>query len=136
VSFEVVQEGPSNRGVKLRGHSKFLYDLYNAKNGAGYEQFINVIGPNGIGLIDKITFKEILTSSIDYSVRSGGDVKKIREKKILVVPQFKIGKNMLSPSQLLIRSILGSWLRKAPQKISCLGEEFIGPWMHVRRCRT
>ncbi|MFH1300664.1 MAG: AAA family ATPase, partial [Planctomycetota bacterium] len=44
--------------------------------------------------------KEILTSSIDYKVRTGGGVHELKREKILVVPQFVIGRNNLSPSQL------------------------------------
>lgn len=100
VSFEIEQQGPSRRGVRLRGHSRFLYDLYEAQDSSSYEQFFNVIGPDGIGLVDKIVFTEITTSSIDYTVRSGGQVRKRQREKILVIPQFEIGGNVLSPSQL------------------------------------
>jgi hypothetical protein len=100
VSFEVEQEGESRRGLRLRGHSRFLYDLYRTRSTSHYEQFYNVIGPNGIQLIDKIDFKEILTSSIEYTVKSGGKVQQRKREKMLVVPQFTIGRNELSPSQL------------------------------------
>ena len=40
------------------------------------------------------------TSSIEYSVRSGGNVFQKKKEKILVIPQFHIGKNALSPNQL------------------------------------
>lgn len=100
VSFEVEQEGDSRRGLRLRGHSRFLYDLYRARPTSDYEQFFNVVGPNGIRLIDKIDFKEILTSSIEYTVKSGGKVQQRKREKMLVIPQFTIGRNELSPSQL------------------------------------
>ena len=103
VSFEIEQQGPSRRGVGLRGHSRFLYDLYEAygaQESSNFEQFFNVIGPDGIGLVDKIQFNNITTSSIDYTVKSGGRVKTHKRAKILVIPQFVIGGNVLSPSQL------------------------------------
>lgn len=101
VSFEVEQEGRHRRGLRIRGqHNRFLYDLYGARESESYEEFFSVIGPNGIGLVDKIDFKEILTSSIDYTVRSGGSVQQRKREKVLVVPQFTIGRNNLSPSQL------------------------------------
>lgn len=102
VSFEIEQEGARSRGFRLRGHAKFLFDLYRAfkVQSDGYKQFFDIIGPDGIGLIDTIDFKDILTSSIDYSVRSGGRVKERKREKSLIVPQFTIGKHELSPNQL------------------------------------
>lgn len=103
VSFEIEKEGRRSRGIKLRGHSKFLFDLYNCakqKEKTKYAEFFEIIGPKGIGLVDNLKFNEIPTSSIDYSVRSGGSVIKKSREKILVVPQFKIGNNNLSPNQL------------------------------------
>lgn len=50
--------------------------------------------------MDEIEFKEIPTSSIDYTVRSGGDVHERRRERLLIVPQFLVGQNKLSPSQL------------------------------------
>ena len=100
VSFEVEQDGELLRGLRLKGHSRFLYDLYSARETRSYDQFYNVIGPDGIGLVDKIEFSELRTSSIDYRVRSGGRVVQRNREKMLVVPQFVIGRNKLSPSQL------------------------------------
>ena len=37
---------------------------------------------------------------IDYRVRSGGRVRELKREKILVIPQFAVGRNVLSPSQL------------------------------------
>jgi hypothetical protein len=101
VSIEVEQEGERRRGLGIRGvHRKFLYDLYGARDSDGYNEFFNVIGPNGIGLIDAIEFKEILTSSVEHTVRSGGRVQQRKREKMIIVPQFKIGPNELSPNQL------------------------------------
>lgn len=102
VSFEIEREGQRSRGFRLRGHAKFLFDLYSAYKAKsdGYRQFFDIIGPDGIGLIDAIDFKDILTSSIDYSVRSGGKVKERKREKSLIIPQFTIGKHELSPNQL------------------------------------
>ena len=100
VSFEVEQEGSRRRAVRLRGHGRFLYDLYKARQTLSYAQFLQVIGPSGVDLINEIRFKEIPTSSVDYQVRSGGQIQKRTQEKLLVVPQFVIGKNALSPSQL------------------------------------
>lgn len=102
VSFEIEKEGERSRGLRLHGHAKFLFDLYAEykSKSAGYQQFFDIIGPGGIGLVDKVDFKEMLTSSIDYSVRIGGRAKQRKRDKILVIPQFTIGKHELSPNQL------------------------------------
>ncbi len=102
VSFEIEKEGERSRGLRLHGHAKFLFDLYAEykSKSAGYQQFFDIIGPEGIGLVDKVDFKEMLTSSIDYSVRIGGKAKQRKRDKILVIPQFTIGKHELSPNQL------------------------------------
>ncbi len=102
VSFEVEKEGTYKRFYSDTIHTRFLRNLYNCRNSdiSSYNQFFDIIGPNGIGLIDNIEFKEMLTSSIEYSVRSGGKVLQKKKEKILVIPQFHIGKNALSPNQL------------------------------------
>ncbi len=102
VSFEIEKEGAFTRGIRLRGHSKFLFDIYDSwKSGSeNFRQFFDIIGPAGIGLIENLTFKEISTSSIDYSVRSGGGVSKKNIEKILIIPQFRIGRNDLTTNQL------------------------------------
>ncbi len=100
-SFEV-QGGVRRRrpaGV-LRGHARFLFDIYRSQEKEEFQQFVDVIGPNGIGLVDKISFKEVPTSSVEYSVRTGGEVTTRRQEKFLVIPQFELGANTLSPSQL------------------------------------
>lgn len=103
VSFEIEKEGLRRRTPGQSWHTTFLYDLYVLQKespGEKYEQFFSTVGPSGIGLIDKIGFKEIATSSIDYSVRSGGKIREEKRDRILVVPQFTIGTHELSPNQL------------------------------------
>ena len=102
VSFEIETEGESSRGVRLDGHAKFLFDLYTEfkSDSKVYQQFFEIVGPSGIGLVDCIDFKEVLTSSIDYSVKSGGRLQERTRDKVLVIPQFTIGKSELSPNQL------------------------------------
>jgi ABC-type Mn2+/Zn2+ transport system ATPase subunit len=101
-SFEIEREEGHSERPRLRGHAKFLYDMYEAKRSENeeYLQFIDVVGPGGLRLIDSLTFKEVATSSSEYSVRVGGKLE-VRERfKLLVIPQFKIGKQRLSPNQL------------------------------------
>lgn len=103
VSFEIEKEGEHRRPWRLKGHARTLYDLYIAQKSPSrtkYDQFIDIIGSNGLGLVDKIAFREISTSSTEYSVRVGGKLEKRRAEKVLVIPQFKHGKAVLSPNQL------------------------------------
>jgi ABC-type branched-subunit amino acid transport system ATPase component len=102
VSFELEKEERTTRPARLSGHAKFLFDLYNCRkhSKARYVQFIDTIGPDGIRLLDDIYFKEVSTSSVQHSVRIGGTVTERRKRNVLVIPQFKIGKNVLSPNQL------------------------------------
>jgi len=101
-SFEAEGIGRIRRGIRIRGHKRFLYDMYDEykNNSSGYEQFISLIGPSGIGLIDNIEFNEIRTSSLEYKVMIGGKVRKKEKVNLLIAPGFKIGNNKLSPSQL------------------------------------
>jgi ABC-type lipoprotein export system ATPase subunit len=103
VSFEIEGEGDVHRAIRLRGHAKLLFEIYSASKvstNSRYEQFIDIVGRKGLGLISDLTFKEVPTSSIDHSVRVGGKIEMRRRRKLLVVPQFRIGKQRLSPNQL------------------------------------
>lgn len=104
VSIEVESAGPLARRARMRGNTatRFLFDLYeqHQRNTKRYQDFLEIIGPNGIGLVDKLVFKELQTSSVDYAVRVGGRVNERRLEKVLVVPQFNIGRDTLSPNQL------------------------------------
>lgn len=104
VSFEIEQEkGKPRRVFRLRGHERVLYRIYLAQKSeirTRYDQFLDIVGPKGLKLIDELTFKEVPTSSTDYSVRVGGKVVARRRYKRLIIPQFRIGKQRLSPNQL------------------------------------
>jgi hypothetical protein len=102
VYFEIEKEGLRSRGLKLKGHEKLLFDLYTEKKGKGtnYKYFFDIVGPRGLHLIDGIEFDDIKTSSLEYSVRLGGKVRKIKREKMLIIPRFTIGKHILSPNQL------------------------------------
>jgi putative AbiEii toxin of type IV toxin-antitoxin system/AAA ATPase-like protein len=102
-SFQVEQERERRNLFRARGHTKFLYNMYSAwKDGPSqkYQQFLEIVGPRGLKLIDAITFKEVPTSSVDYSVRVGGKIEMRKRHRLLVVPQFRIGSQRLSPNQL------------------------------------
>jgi energy-coupling factor transporter ATP-binding protein EcfA2 len=103
VSFEIETEGDRRRLSRQRGHARILYQMYSAskaENRDRYDQFLSIVGPKGLRLIDKIKFREVPTSSMEYSVRVGGKVKVRRMHKLIVIPQFRLGNQVLSPNQL------------------------------------
>ena len=89
------------RGQRTGLH-KFLFDLYKSykENQKTYNEFINLVNKKGIKLIDGLSFKEIPISSINYHVHVGGKEQKKTGNKELIIPQFSIGNNLLSPNQL------------------------------------
>lgn len=102
ISFEVEGEAKRRTGISITGHKKFLFDVYQEYllKSEVFSEFIDLVGPDGIGLIESISFDEIKTSSSSYSVMTGGRVVKKERSNLLVVPSFKISNNSLSPSQL------------------------------------
>ena len=51
-------------------------------------------------MIDDLDFKEVETSSVNYTVRVGGKVEKRSRRQLIIIPQFKVGRQKLSPNQL------------------------------------
>jgi Fe-S cluster assembly ATPase SufC len=103
VSFEIEEENERQAVLRLRGHAKFLHNMYSASKAeanAPYAQFIDIVGPKGLRLIDSLKFREFQVSSVDRSVRVGGKIEVRTRHKRLVIPQFRIGKQKLSPNQL------------------------------------
>jgi hypothetical protein len=103
VSFEIQGVGGVHRPARLRGHARLLYSIYAASRAESterYRQFIDTVGPDGLRLISDIKFREIPTSSSNLSVRVGGKIEIVKRRKLLIVPQFIIGKQKLSPNQL------------------------------------
>jgi energy-coupling factor transporter ATP-binding protein EcfA2 len=102
-SFEIGIEGKQRTIHRLRGHARILYAMYSAQKtrpNRDYQRFIDIVGPNGLRLIDDLTFNEVQSSSMEYSVRVGGKIERRRRRNLLVIPQFRIGRQTLSPNQL------------------------------------
>lgn len=102
VSFEV--EGQANRrtGISIVGHKRILYDIYQEylNKTETYREFLDLVGSDGINLIESLEFDEIQTSSSTYTVRAGGKVVERTKNNLIVVPRISISGQMLSPSQL------------------------------------
>lgn len=102
ISFEVESESGARRGISISGHKKFLYDLYLSykSQSEDYLRFVEIVGESGVHLIDELKFQEIETSSSIYKVSVGGRITTKEKKNNLIIPNFIISKNSLSPSQL------------------------------------
>ena len=102
VSFEVESEATRRFGISITGHKKLLFDIYqeHLKKSQKFDEFMDLVGPSGIHLIDSIQFQEIKMSSSTYSVMTGGKVVSREKTNLLVVPQISMAGNTLSPSQL------------------------------------
>jgi Recombinational DNA repair ATPase (RecF pathway) len=103
VSFDMEREGTRRGFPHLRGHARILYSMYVAQKAGDEKQFAEfdrVVGPKGLKLVDAISFREVTTSTVDHSVRIGGKVVRRRKHQLLIVPQFRVGKQKLSPNQL------------------------------------
>ena len=102
VSFEVDAEEDRRRGVSMRGHKKLLFDMYETQRTDPnlFDEFLCLVDRTGLRLIDGIRFQEQKVSSSEYEVRIGGRLRKKERARLLVIPQFDLGRNVLSPSQL------------------------------------
>lgn len=101
-SFEIEDGTHRLRSFRASNHTRILYDMYVAKSQQhpNYPDFMEIVGPKGLRLIDRLDFKTVPTSSIEYSVRVGGKLEERKRNKVLVIPHFTIGKQKLSPNQL------------------------------------
>ena len=85
-----------------RTHVKFLHDLYLLKknNPDLYSAYEDLISKNELDLISKLSWKEVPLSSNLAEVKSGGEVKKVRKYKTLVIPKVQIGLSHITFNQL------------------------------------
>jgi ABC-type Mn2+/Zn2+ transport system ATPase subunit len=102
-AFYMEQEGPSQRAIGAqREHARLMADLYSTyKNDpAAFQEYMSVVGKDGVRLFDAVRFKEVLVASNDVDVRIGGRVVKRRVRRRLVIPSFYFMRHKFSPSQL------------------------------------
>lgn len=92
------------RSLSRRGndHQRFMFDLYNAyKNpNSKFQEYLSIVGNEGLGLINSISYIEIEVPTNEYAVGLGGKVISKENNKLLVIPNFIIGDLKLSPNQL------------------------------------
>lgn len=90
----------SARSVK--GHLRFLFDLYSLrdKNIDLYNEYVAFVSRQQLGLISRLSWKEIRLSAHTAEVRSQGTVKKVKRYKTLIVPRIQIGSSHIAFNQL------------------------------------
>src|SRR5437588_1405557 len=102
-SFELESDRLSHRSMRpWDEHVQLMYDLYSAhkNNKDEYEEFISLVGSEGIGLVEAIEYDEIEAPSSSYQVITGGRLIKKEVKRTLVIPSITIHGNRLSFNQL------------------------------------
>jgi len=104
VSIEIEDERIQRRGFRAADHTRFLHDLYKVYSSKTrsreYEEFLSIVGPNGLRLVDQIYFRELELPQSRYEVRVGGKVVRERSQRRLLIPYFRVDGNRLSPNQL------------------------------------
>ncbi len=100
--LEIENDRVVRKYLSSNEHIQFMYDLYLAyKNPQSkFQEFLSIVGNEGMGLIDTIEYKEIDVPSNVYQVGTGGKLITKEMKKLLVIPNFIIHSTKLSPSQL------------------------------------
>lgn len=103
VSLELSNDRLVNRSARhATSHNSFIYDLFRLwkfEDGR-FLQYMNVVGPNGLDLVDSVQFSEYEAPSNTFKVLTGGHIKEIVRKRTIVVPNFTVDGLQLSPSQL------------------------------------
>lgn len=102
-NFEL--DGDKRLEAGIRSHSshlRFLFDLYSLrdKNIDLYNEYVAFISRQQLGLISRLSWKEIKLSSHTAEVRSQGAVKKVKRYKTLIVPRLQIGSSHITFNQL------------------------------------
>ena len=101
VSFELENERLVNSTTNSKSHEAFLRDLYRSwAREVPFQRFMNIVGANGLQLIEDIDFADYLLPSTSYKVLVGGKLKNIERNKRIVVPSVQVDGLKLSFSQL------------------------------------
>ncbi len=101
--FEIEEDRPTRRSLRAGSeHIRFMNELYlvSKEKQAEFEEYLSVVGQEGVQLIENIQYDEIPVPSTVYQVTTGGKVISRATKKMLVVPKFTVRGKVLSPNQL------------------------------------
>jgi hypothetical protein len=103
VAIEVEDERLVRR-PRIRGHSRFLHELFSVfktrDTSPIYDEFFNIVGPEGLCLVQDIDFRQHMLPQSQYQVRVGGKVVRQPSRRLLIVPYVRVDGNRLSPNQL------------------------------------
>lgn len=102
ISIELDESGAASRSGRLNSHEKFLHDLFSSNKTSPklFRRYKNLVGSEGLQLVDSISFTTYPIPSSSIKVGPGGKVQTIRSKRTMVVPNFIVDKLQLSPNQL------------------------------------
>jgi hypothetical protein len=104
VSIEVEDERVHRRSLRAADHTKVLHDLYGVCSSKSrtreYAEFMSIVGPSGLKLVDAVSFRELELPQSRYEVRTGGKVVREKSQRRLLIPYFQVDGNRLSPNQL------------------------------------
>lgn len=103
-SFEVDEDGRllDVYAYERPVHLKFLHDLYTLRkaNPDSYDEYCRFVSRQQLGLISRLTWKEIELSSNTAEIKRGGIIQRIRKTKTLVIPKVQIGSSYITFNQL------------------------------------
>jgi ABC-type Mn2+/Zn2+ transport system ATPase subunit len=105
-SFEIDEDGDlyeqESFSTRSRDHLQFIYQLYRMRERKEslYESYMSLVDERGLGLIQKIKWRENKYSTKAYEVRAGGKVISKSRKRFLIIPTVHIGDSELSFAQL------------------------------------
>ena len=101
-SFEVDEEGALVDAYRVGPHARFLHNLYSLRKDSPelYAEYCRFVSRKQLGLISRLTWKEIELSSSTADVRSGGSVKKVKKRKTMVIPKIQVGSAHITFNQL------------------------------------
>jgi ABC-type multidrug transport system ATPase subunit len=105
-SFEIDEDGDLyDQGASegwSREHLQFIHQLYRMyKNQQPlYSTYLSLVDGRGVGLIEKLQWKETKYSTKAYEVTAGGKVITRKRSRLLIIPTVYIGDSHLSFAQL------------------------------------
>jgi ABC-type transport system involved in cytochrome c biogenesis ATPase subunit len=102
-SFETEGNNQPVESYSTRGpHFSFVTGLYvlSRTDRPLYNSFFNIVGREGIGLLDDIEWRRIPLSSSTVDVKTGGKIERKKKNRVLVVPVLKVRRSLVSFSQL------------------------------------
>ena len=103
-SFEVDEDGDLADPVLARRNTqlRFVHDLYriSVDDEDAYNNYLNLVGVDGIRLVEEINWQETTFSSTSYEVRSGGKIINKKRERILIIPVVTVSGQQLSFDQL------------------------------------